>query len=109
MDLDVLCSLEKKQEPKRTHLLHAPRSSEDREPDAEADAERRPVVRADVPEDEPEVVPVHERGGGGGCHAQAAAGVQPPLVMEMVHWRRRGRDRGHRGRGKKKEGKQNKG
>ena len=74
---------------------HSPRRAEDREPDAEADAERRPVVRADVPEDETQIVPVHQRGGCG-C-TQAVAAVQ----LVVPEGRRRGRDRGHRGKEQK--------
>ena len=47
-------------------------------------------------ENDGEIVPVDQRGGGGGGGGESAqpAGVQPVVV---VHGRRRGRDRGHRG------------
>ena len=80
--------------------MDSPRRPEDREPDAQADAERRPVVRGDVAEDEAQVVPVDERRrGGGGWSAQDV----PVAVQAVVVHGRRGRDRGHREERKKKE------
>lgn len=54
----------RKKKPKKNQSNQSPCRPEDRQPNAEADAERGPVVRADVPEHESEVVPVDERRGG---------------------------------------------
>ena len=90
------CSLQPREERRaEKERDHSPRRAEDREPDAEADAERRPVVRSDVPEDETQIVPVHQRGGCG-C-TQAVTAVQ----LVVPEGRRRGRDRGHRGKEQK--------
>lgn len=53
---------EKRARPTTINQSIAPCRPEDRQPDAEANTERRPVVRRDVAENQAEVVPVDERG-----------------------------------------------